>query len=91
MSEYLDVEKSFIEELAALGWAETDQVQECISADSKASLRRDFREWFLLETFSTSATPNFPKSGGSRRPYHRQMDDLYASACSEPVAFRWRY
>ncbi|MBU2719880.1 hypothetical protein HF563_10950, partial [Acidithiobacillus ferridurans] len=47
MSEYLHVEKPFLDQLAALGWEVVDQGQGFIPTDPAASLRGSFREWLL--------------------------------------------
>ncbi len=51
MSEYLHVEKPFLEQLAALGWTVVDQGAGAIPSDPAASLRTGFREWLLPEVF----------------------------------------
>jgi len=45
MSEYLHVEKPFLDQLASLGWTVIDQGHGFIPADPAASLRDTFREW----------------------------------------------
>ena len=54
MSEYLHVEKPFLDQLATLGWTVMDQGQGFIPSDPVASLRGSFREWLLPEVFRTS-------------------------------------
>jgi len=51
MSEYLHVEKPFLDQLAALDWTVIDQGQGFIPSDPTASLRDTFREWLLPEVF----------------------------------------
>jgi type I restriction enzyme R subunit len=51
MSEYLHVEKPFLDQLTALGWAVIDQGQGFIPSDPAASLRNSFRERLLPEIF----------------------------------------
>ena len=47
MSEYLHVEKPFLDQLKALGWTVIDQGQGFIPTDPTKSLRSGFREWLL--------------------------------------------
>jgi hypothetical protein len=42
MSEYLHVEKPFLDQLRALGWQVTDQGQGFIPSDPTESLRKNF-------------------------------------------------
>ncbi len=51
MSEYLHVEKPFLDQLATLGWTVLDQGQGFIPSDPPASLRGSFREWLLPGVF----------------------------------------
>jgi len=51
MSEYLHVEKPFLNQLAALGWTVIDQGQSIIPTDPAPSLRGSFREWLLPDVF----------------------------------------
>lgn len=51
MSEYLHVEKPFLEQLAALGWQVVNQGVGIIPSDPAPSLRASFREWLLPEVF----------------------------------------
>ena len=51
MSEYLHVEKPFLQQLAALGWNTMNQSQGFIPSCPSESLRTSFREWFLPEVF----------------------------------------
>ena len=53
MSEYLHVEKPFLDQLAALGWTVIDQGQGFIPSDPAASLRTSFREWLLPRCSAT--------------------------------------
>lgn len=54
MSEYLHVEKPFLDQLATLGWTVIDQGQGFIPSDPAASLRESFREWLLPEVFRSA-------------------------------------
>ena len=51
MSEYLHVEKPFLDQLGTLGWTVVDQGHGIIPSDPAASLRVSFREWLLPEVF----------------------------------------
>ena len=51
MSEYLFVEKPFLDHLRALGWEVIDQGTHAIPSDPAASLRDDFREVTLRRVF----------------------------------------
>lgn len=84
MSEYLHVEKPFLDQLAALGWNVTDQGLGLIPSDPAKSLRTSFREWLLPEVFreavgSINLTPN-------GRPWltNRQLDDLRDQILRQP-------
>lgn len=67
MSEYLHVEKPFLDRLAALGWQITDQDQSFIPSDPAKSLRTNFRKWLPLEIararFRYVVDLNIPNSG----------------------------
>lgn len=52
MSEYLHVEKPFLDQLEALGWAVIDQGGGFVPSDPAASFRSTFREWMLPEVSS---------------------------------------
>lgn len=51
MSEYLHVEKPFLDQLGPLGWTIIDQGQGFVPSDSAKSLRNGFREWILPGVF----------------------------------------
>jgi type I restriction enzyme, R subunit len=76
VSEYLHVEKPFLDQLAALGWKVTDQGQGVIPSAPVKSLRASFREWLLPEVFREAVRSiNLTPDG---RPWltDRQLDDL---------------
>jgi type I restriction enzyme R subunit len=84
MSEYLHVEKPFLDQLAALGWKVTDQGQGFIPTDPAKSLRTNFREWFLPEVFRQAVRSiNLPPDG---KPWltERQLDDLRDQILRQP-------
>jgi type I restriction enzyme R subunit len=51
MSEYLHVEKPFLDQLALLGWTVIDHGPGVIPSDPSVSLRDGFREWILPDVF----------------------------------------
>jgi hypothetical protein len=51
MSEYLHIEKPFLDQLSTLGWTVIDQGQGFIPCDPTVSLRDSFREWLLPGVF----------------------------------------
>jgi hypothetical protein len=84
MSEYLHVEKPFLQQLATLGWKVTDQGQGFIPSDPTKSLRTSFREWFLPEVFrealrSINLTPD-----DEIWLTDRQLDDLRDQILRQP-------
>lgn len=84
MSEYLHVEKPFLDQLAALGWKVTDQGQGLIPSDPAKSLRTSFRDWLLPEVFREAVRSiNLTRDG---RPWltDRQLDDLRDQILRQP-------
>lgn len=84
MSEYLHVEKPFLDQLSALGWTVTDQAQGGIPSDPAKSLRASFREWLLPEAFREAVRSiNLMQDG---RPWltDRQLDDLRDQMLRQP-------
>ena len=84
MSEYLHVEKPFLDQLSALGWKVIDQGQGFIPSDPSESLRSGFREWILPEVFrdairSINLTPD-----GKPWLTDRQVDDLRDQILRQP-------
>ena len=76
MSEYLHVEKPFLDQLVALGWKVTDQSQGFIPSDPSKSLRTSFREWFLPEVFRDAVRAINPTAAGKPWLTDRQLGDL---------------
>ncbi|MCX6855577.1 MAG: HsdR family type I site-specific deoxyribonuclease [Verrucomicrobia bacterium] len=78
MSEYLHVEKPFLDQLAALGWTVVDQGCGMIPSDPAKSLRKTFREWLLPEVFR--------KAVKAINPWltERQLDDLRSQILRQP-------
>lgn len=84
MSEYLHVEKPFLDQLAALGWTVIDQGQGFIPCDSTASLRDTFREWLLPEVFRDSVRAINVTSNDTPWLTDRQLDDLRSQILRQP-------
>src|SRR6185369_4541340 len=84
MSEYLHVEKPFLDQLAALGWTVIDQGQGFIPFDPTASLRDNFREWLLPEVFRNSVRNINLTSDGTPWLTERQLDDLRSQILRQP-------
>src|ERR1700691_1628636 len=76
MSEYLHVEKPFLDQLGTLGWTVVDQGQGIIPSDPAASLRMSFREWLLPEGFRHSVRAINRTAGGREWLTERQIEDL---------------
>jgi type I restriction enzyme R subunit len=76
MSEYLHVEKPFLDQLAALGWTVVDQGQGFIPSYPAASLRGSFREWLLPEVFREAVRAINRTTDGTAWLTDRQLDDL---------------
>ena len=84
MSEYLHVEKPFLDQLATLGWTVIDQGHGLIPSDPSTSLRGSFREWLLPETFRTSVRLLNLTSDGRVWLTDRQLDDLRDQILRQP-------
>ena len=76
MSEYLHVEKPFLDQLATLGWTVIDQGHGFIPSDPAGSLRGSFREWMLPEVFRNAVRSLNQTAGGKAWLTDRQIDDL---------------
>lgn len=84
MSEYLHVEKPFLDQLATLGWTVIDQGFGHIPANPAASLRETFREWLLPEVFRESVRAINTTSDGTPWLTDRQLDDLRSQILRQP-------
>ncbi|WP_123101902.1 type I restriction endonuclease subunit R [Acidithiobacillus sulfuriphilus] len=84
MSEYLHVEKPFLDQLAALGWTVVDQGQGFIPSDPAASLRGSFREWLLPEVFRETVRAINRTADGTAWLTDRQLDDLRDQILRQP-------
>jgi type I restriction enzyme, R subunit len=78
MSEYLHVEKPFLDQLSALGWTVVDQGCGMIPSDPAKSLRKTFREWLLPEVFRESVKTLNPWLTD------RQLDELRSQILRQP-------
>lgn len=84
MSEYLHVEKPFLDQLAALGWTVIDQGNGGIPSDPAKSLRSTFREWMLPEVFRESVRALNVTEGGEPWLTDRQLTDLRDQILRQP-------
>ncbi|MFZ5621491.1 MAG: type I restriction endonuclease subunit R [Pseudomonadota bacterium] len=84
MSEYLHVEKPFLDQLAALGWQVVDQGQGFIPSDPTASLRGSFREWLLPEVFRAAVRAINLAPDGTPWLTDRQLDELRDQLLRQP-------
>ena len=89
MSEYLHVEKPFLDQLAALGWTVIDQTATeprggFIPADPAKSLRGSFREWILPQVFRDAVRAINVTADGTPWLSERQLDDLLQQLLRQP-------
>ncbi len=88
MSEYLHVEKPFLDQLQALGWTVIDQTtrlgQAPIPSDPVASLRTHFREWLLPDVFRNAVRAINCTADGKAWLTGRQLDDLRDQILRQP-------
>ena len=84
MSEYLHVEKSFLDQLAALGWTVIDQGHGLIPSDPSKSLRTGFREVLLPEVFRSAVSALNRTADGKPWLTSRQLDDLRDQLLRQP-------
>lgn len=78
MSEYLHVEKPFLDQLSVLGWKVVDQGCGMIPSDPTASLRDNFREWLLPKVFRDAVRMVNPWLTD------RQLEDLRSQILRQP-------
>lgn len=84
MSEYSLVEKTFLEQLAALGWQVIDQGFGIIPSDPAPSLRASFREWLLPEVFRSAVRAINTTEDGEPWLTERQLDELRDQILRQP-------
>ena len=84
MSEYLHVEKPFLDQLAALGWTVIDQGQGFMPTAPGKSLRGSFGECILPEVFRDAVRAINRTSNDEAWPTDRQLDDLRDQLLRQP-------
>lgn len=84
MSEYLHVEKPFLDQLDALGWTVIDQGQGFIPSDPGESLRASFREVLLPSVFREAVRDINRTPDGEAWLTDRQIDDLRDQILRQP-------
>ncbi len=84
MSEYLHVEKPFLDQLRALNWDVVDHGCGLIPSDPAISLRQNFRQWILPDVFHDAVRGINMLSDGQTWLTDRQIDDLYNQILRQP-------
>ncbi len=84
MSEYLYVEKPFLDQLGGLGWKVIDQGQGIIPSEPAASLRSSFRECILPEVFRSAVRSINLTEDGKPWLTDRQLEDLRDQILRQP-------
>jgi len=84
MSEYLHVEKPFLDQLAALDWTVIDQGHGIIPTDPAESLRSSFRQWLLPEVFRDAVRQINRTEDGTPWLTERQLDELRDQILRQP-------
>ena len=75
MSEYTEVERPFLDQLATLGWTVIDQGGG-VPQEAAASLRANFRQWLLPEVFDEAVRTINRTDDGREWLTNRQLEDL---------------
>jgi type I restriction enzyme R subunit len=83
MSEYTEVEQTFLHQLAAQGWTVIDQGNG-VPQDAAPSLRRSFREWLLPDVFDEAVRRINALPDGQPWLTDRQLDDLRSQLLRQP-------
>lgn len=83
MSEYTEVEKPFLQQLAGLGWTFIDQGAD-IPQDPVKSLRPSFRQWILPEVFASSVSRINTTADGTEWLTPKQLQDLADQIARQP-------
>jgi len=83
MSEYTEVERPFLEQLAAQGWTVIDQGGG-VPREAAPSLRGHFREWLLPRVFDEAVRAINRTDDGREWLTPRQMEDLRAQLLRQP-------
>jgi type I restriction enzyme R subunit len=84
VSEYLHVEKPFLDQLRALGWKAVEHGQGTIPSDPATSLRTGFREWLLPSVFREAIRAINLTPQGKPWLTERQLDDLREQLLRQP-------
>ena len=74
MSEYTEVERPFLQQLAELGWTVIDQGTG-VPQDAASSLRGNFRQWLLPEVFDPAVRSINRTDDGREWLTDRQLED----------------
>ncbi|HGG0417177.1 TPA: type I restriction endonuclease subunit R [Clostridium sporogenes] len=77
MSEYLSVEKPFLDQLQNLGWTIINHGENCIPQDPKVSLRENFRELVIKKEFKKWVKKINETDDGIEWLTDKQLDELY--------------
>ena len=83
MSEYTEVERPFLQQLAELGWTIIDQGAG-IPQDPAPSLRANFRQWLLPEVFDRAVRAINLTDDGREWLTDRQLEDLRSQLLRHP-------
>ena len=84
MSEYLHVEKPFLDQLGTLDWTVIDQGHGMIPTDPTVSLRTSFRQWLLPDVFREAVRSINRTDEGTPWLTDRQLDDLRDQILRQP-------
>ena len=84
MSEYLHVEKPFLDQLGTLGWTVIDHGHGIIPSEPQVSLRGSFRDWILPEVFRGAVRAINRTADGKEWLTDRQLDDLREQLFRQP-------
>ncbi|MCH4878889.1 type I restriction endonuclease subunit R [Pseudomonas sp. TMW22090] len=83
MSEYTEVERPFLQQLAEEGWAVIDQGTG-VPQDATPSLRPNFRQWLLPEVFDRAVRAINRTDDGREWLTDRQLEDLRSQLLRHP-------
>lgn len=83
MSEYSEVERPFLQQLAEQGWTVIDQGIG-IPQSAHGSLRAHFRQWLLPEVFNNAVRANNRTDEGLPWLTDRQLEDLRSQLLRQP-------
>jgi type I restriction enzyme R subunit len=83
VSEYTEVERPFLQQLAELGWTVIDQGTG-VPQDATPSLRNNFRQWLLPEVFDQAVRTINRTDDGREWLTDRQLEDLRSQLLRHP-------